>query len=236
MTYEKMIVKAKAYQELQAIVQKKPQLIREKQESIHKMELRIDELENNKTQDLRGLLNPKRYLNKYDHVAIQKEVDHLKQAITAEQNALDELKTLLPIEVVDVQKIQQEVQEIINQQQPMLDSLATKVLQAQEKYFELLQEYSDQYHLIERFRKNTSEFVINREKEKIRRDYGHRMEKVTEIEVPRNGLGQLSGLPYKMEPVTTHFKLIGLRPDLRIKEGHIKRITNHHGVILENVR
>lgn len=236
MNFQEMNAKATVFQELQVIVQNKPQLIRTKQESIRKMELQIAELENNQTQQAYSLLNPKRYMNKYDCVAIQKEIDHLKQAVTAEQNALEELITLLPIEVVDVQMIQQEVQEIINQQQPALDRLATKVLQAQMNYFDLLQEYSDQYHQVGRFQRSISSFVIGKEEEKIRRDYGPRSERIIEIEVPRTRAGQPIGVPYKVEPVAPNFKLTGLYVDSRIIKGHKERITNVYGELSEELR
>jgi len=215
MTYQDMMVKAQSYKEFVEISQNKPRILKQKEQLIQQKQQRVFELEQMQKETSYSLMNPKRYLAKYNPVAIAEEIKRLQEEIQIEQQAIDQLEDLFAVEVVDVKKIESEIDGIMKEQQRVVNSLVPKILKAQNEYFDLLQQCMRIVDDSNRFKRSISG-VVNTDYERVARRDSYRMN------VPAS-----TPLPMHTPPRIVLNEDVSM--DKSIRENHIEHIFTHMG-------
>lgn len=215
MTYQEMMEKTQAYKEFVEISQNKPRILKQKELLIQQKEQRIYDLEQMQKEASFSLMNPKRYLAKYNPGVIAEEIKRLQEEIQIEQQGIDQLEDLFAVEVVDVKKIVSEINGIMKEQQQVVNSLAPKILKAQKEYFDLLQRCA---RIVDDSNKFTSTIshVVNSEYTKVATRDSYRMS------VPAS-----TPLPMHTPPQITLSENVFM--DERIRENHIEHIFSPMG-------
>lgn len=211
-----MMEKAQAYKEFVEISQNKPRIVKQKEQLIQQKEQRICDLEQMQKETSFSLMNPKRYLAKYNPVVIAEEIKQLHEEIQIEQQAIDQLEDLFAVEVVDVRKIESEINGIMNEQQQVVNLLAPKILKAQKEYFDLLHQCARIVDDSNRFTRTISR-VVNSEYTRVATRDSYRMS------VPAS-----TPLPMHTPPQIALSENVSM--DKRIRENHIEHIFSHMGV------
>lgn len=210
-----MMEKAKSYKEFVEISQNKPRILKQKEQLIQQKQQRVFELEQMQKETSYSLMNPKRYLAKYNPVAIAEEIKRLQEEIQIEQQAIDQLEDLFAVEVVDVKKIESEIDGIMKEQQRVVNSLVPKILKAQNEYFDLLRQCMRIVDDSNRFKRSISG-VVNTDYERVARRDSYRMN------VPAS-----TPLPMHTPPRIVLNEDVSM--DKSIRENHIEHIFTHMG-------
>lgn len=215
MTYQEMMEKAQSYKEFVEISQNKPRILKQKEQLIQQKQQRVFELEQMQKETSYSLMNPKRYLAKNNPVAIAEEIKRLQEEIQIEQQAIDQLEDLFAVEVVDVKKIESEIDGIMKEQQRIVNSLVPKILKAQKAYFDLLQQCMRIVDDSNRFTRSISS-LVNTDYERVARRDSYRMN------VPAS-----TPLPMHTPPRIVLNEDVSM--DKSIRENHIEHIFTHMG-------
>lgn len=180
MTFEQLKSKATLFLEAIEMKEKRPKLIRESQQRINALKDEISKLENENTQEVMSEMNPKRFFfQKKEQVNINEIIYKKQLEIGMEEKKIINLENLKTKDFVDLEKVIVQSEAILDQQKKILDSKEDAILQAQEEYHRLIDEYNLELMHHNQFATHTYAKIKNMKNEGFKPEYaGHQMEEI----------------------------------------------------------
>ena len=147
MNYQDMINNAALYQEATKTLNHKPQLIRECEGRIIKLERELSELEDRAAKaalnDSMSKLNPLKFFAKKEE-DYETKITELETKIKKEKRKIDGLKHAKTADFIDLEAVTVEALQIMDEQSEVIAAYKQKVLSAQAAYHAAIEEYQNE--------------------------------------------------------------------------------------------
>lgn len=147
MNYQDMINNAALYQEATNALNHKPQLIRECEGRIIKLERELSELEDRAAKaalnDSMSKLNPLKFFAKKEE-DYETKITELETKIKKEKRKIDGLKHAKTADFIDLEAVTVEALQIMDEQSEVIAAYKQKVLSAQAAYHAAIEEYQNE--------------------------------------------------------------------------------------------
>lgn len=147
MNYQDMINNAALYQEATKALNHKPQLMRECEGRIIKLERELSELEGRAAKaalnDSMNKLNPLKFFAKKEE-DYETKITELETIIKKEKRKIDGLKHAKTADFIDLEAVTVEALQIMDEQSEVIAAYKQKVLSAQAAYHAAIEEYQNE--------------------------------------------------------------------------------------------